>query len=117
MSTSITVSGDATADAGLSFGESGMPVTRFQLTDTARHRDDDGTVSDGDSTYEVVVFGAQAEHVAESVARGTRVIATGRLIATADTHEIHANEVGLSARFATVKAVRVETTTEDLPDE
>jgi single-strand DNA-binding protein len=98
-------------DPELRFTNTGIAVTqRIQQ---------DGQWRDGDTSFlKVNVWRRQAEHLADSLGKGDRVMVTGRLRQRTwetpegekrSVAEIEADEVGASLKFATAK---VERTTE-----
>jgi single-strand DNA-binding protein len=76
----------------------------------------DGEWRDGDTSYlRVNVWRGQAEHLADSLAKGDRVMVTGRLRQRSwespegdkrSVTEIEADEVGASLKWATAKVER-----------
>jgi single-strand DNA-binding protein len=76
----------------------------------------DGEWRDGDTSFlKVNVWRGQAEHLADSLAKGDRVMVTGRLRQRSwetpegdkrSVTEIEADEVGASLKFATAKVER-----------
>jgi single-strand DNA-binding protein len=84
----------------------------------------DGQWRDGDTSFlRVNVWRGQAEHLADSLAKGDRVMVTGRLRQRSwetpegekrSVTEIEADEVGASLKWATAKVERAtERTTSD----
>lgn len=78
----FTVVGNLTEDPELRFTPSGAPVANFSLAETPRKFDgetkqwkDDGHTN----FYRCTVWNKQAENVAESLFKGTRTIAIGKL--------------------------------------
>ena len=118
-----TITGNATDAPTVRFLEGGQAVCGFTVAHTPRSRTADGNWVDGQTSYlKVTVWGAYAENTADSVAKGDRVIVTGRLqehTFTATRGERHgqevrriemvADEVGLSTKWATVKATTTTT--------
>ena len=118
----LTVVGNLTGDPELRYTASGTAVTRFTVASTTRHRDQQtGRWRDGETVFLTCLAWEQlAENVAESLSRGTRVVVTGRLrqrtyhTATGQTrtvHELHADEVAPSLRFATATIRRPQRAT------
>ena len=115
MDTFVTVVGNLTDDPELRFTPNGHAVANFRLAITARVREGD-TWKDGDTSFfRVNVWRQQAENVAESVAKGNRVIVNGRLKSRAwetpdgdkrSIVEIDADEVGPSLKWATARPER-----------
>lgn len=115
--TSRTLVGNLTREPELRFSAKGTAWCTTGLGVTPRVRGDDGTWTDGETTfYDLVTFGDLAEHVAE-LAKGTRVIAFGRVEhetwtgkdgTERETVKLLADEVGPSLRFASVEVHRTE---------
>ena len=113
-----TLVGNTTRDPELRFSTKGTPWAVTGLAVNRRTRHDDGTWTEEEPEfYELVCFGDMAEHVAECVVKGDRIVATGKLEDDGwtdrngemrTTHKLVADEVGVSIRFATVTAHRVE---------
>ena len=79
--TTITIAGNLTADPSLSFTPAGAAVANFTIASTPRQFDKQTNEwKDGETLFmRCSVWRDQAENIAESLTRGTRVIATGRL--------------------------------------
>ena len=111
-----------THDPELHFLPDGRPVARSSVAVNSRRRDEGGEWVDGDPTfYPVTVWGEQAEHLAESLTRGTRVVVVGRIAARSWTPtegdragetltrlEVTADVVAASLQWATVAVAKVE---------
>jgi single-strand DNA-binding protein len=121
--TVITVVGNLTADPELRVTASGQPVLSCNIASTPRVYDRGSAQwQDGATLFQrAVIYGAQAEHATESFARGTRVIAHGRLtqreFETRDgdkrtVTELVVDEIGASARYATLAITKVARGTE-----
>src|SRR5690606_30332156 len=83
MSTpTITVVGNLTADPELRYTQGGAPVANFTIAATDRVKDKNtGEWKDGDPLFlRCSLWREAAENVAESLTKGTRVIAQGRLV-------------------------------------
>lgn len=111
-----TVVGNLTADAEVRFTSSGTAVANFTVASTPRYFDKQaGEYRDGEALFlRCNVWRQAAEHVAESLSKGARVIVQGRLrqrsFETKDGEkrtvvELEVDEVGPSLRYATA-AVR-----------
>lgn len=75
----ITIVGNLTADPELRFTPGGNRVAQLRIAHTPRIKQGDDWV-DGETTFLWAnAWGDLAEHIAESLVRGTRVIATGTL--------------------------------------
>jgi single-strand DNA-binding protein len=113
LSTSISIVGNLTADPELRFTASGKAVASLRVAVSERMKDTDGTWKDGDATFwKVTVWDRLAEHVGDSLAKGQRVIAVGRVSSrTYETregekrtdYEITADAVGPDLKWDTVK--------------
>lgn len=112
--TSITIVGNLTADPDLKFTQSGIPAANFTVASTPRTFDKQSNQwVDGDPLFlRCTVWRDYAEHVAESLDKGMRVIVQGNLRANQWTdkqgnrrtsYEIDVQEVGPSLRYATAQ--------------
>ncbi|MFI5805650.1 single-stranded DNA-binding protein [Streptomyces sp. NPDC051561] len=79
--TPITIVGNLTGDPELKFTEGGAALAKFTIASTPRSFDkDSGQWKDGTTTFfRCAAWRTLAEHVADSLAKGTRVVATGRI--------------------------------------
>jgi single-strand DNA-binding protein len=116
--TLLTVVGNLTADPELRFTPSGAAVANFTIASTPRSYDkDSGAWKDGDALFmRCNVWRQPAENVAESLERGMRVMATGRLKQRQFTTkegdkrtvvELDVEEVGPALKYATAKVTKV----------
>src|SRR5262245_8083140 len=117
----MTVIGNLIADPAVRFTSNGAAMAKFGVACTPRVRDKaTGEYRDGDPLFlNCTAWRELAEHAAESLRKGTRVIVVGRLrLSRWETDEgekrsaygLDVDEVGPSLRFATatvVKATRV----------
>ena len=113
-----TIVGNLVDDPELRFTNTGIAVANLRVAVTQRIQQD-GEWRDGDTSFlKVNVWRAQAEHLADSLSKGDRVMVTGRLRQRSwetpegdkrSVTEIEADEVGASLKWATAK---VERTTE-----
>lgn len=112
--TSITIVGNLTADPDLKFTQSGIPAVNFTVASTPRTFDkQSGQWVDGDPLFmRCTVWRDHAEHVAESLSKGMRVIVQGNLRANQwtdkqgnnrTTYQIDVAEIGPSLRYATAQ--------------
>jgi single-strand DNA-binding protein len=112
--TIITVVGNLTADPELRFTPSGAAVANFTVASTPRTFDRQSNEwKDGEALFlRCNIWRQAAEHVAESLTRGTRVIVSGRLKQRSfETREgekrtvieLEVDEIGPSLRYATAK--------------
>ncbi|MFJ7337857.1 single-stranded DNA-binding protein [Streptomyces sp. NPDC101116] len=115
--TVITVVGNVVADPELRFTPSGAAVTNFRIASTPRTFDrQTNEWKDGESLFlSVAVWRQQAEHVAESIKRGDRVIVVGRLGQRSyedregvkrTSYEVQADEVAPSLLRATATVTK-----------
>jgi single-strand DNA-binding protein len=106
-----TIAGNLVEDPELRFTNTGTPVTNLRVAVTQRIQQD-GEWRDGETSFfKVNVWRGQAEHLADSLSKGDRVMVTGRLRETPEGEkrsvaEIEADEVGASLKFATAKVER-----------
>jgi single-strand DNA-binding protein len=110
-----TIVGNLVEDPEVRFTNTGIAVTNLRVAVTQRVQQD-GTWRDGDTSFlKVNVWRGQAEHLAESLGKGDRVMVTGRLRQRSwetpdgdkrSVTEIEADEVGASLKFATAKVER-----------
>ncbi len=74
-----TIVGNLVDDPELRFTNTGIAVTNLRVAVTQRIQQD-GQWRDGDTSFfEVNVWRGQAEHLADSLTKGDRVMVTGRL--------------------------------------
>jgi|SRR5690606_1215823 len=115
----ITVVGNLTDDPELRFTPSGAAVAKFRIASTPRYMDrQTNEWKDGDPLFLTCNLWRQAaENVAESLQRGTRVIATGRLRQRSyetregekrTVMELEVDEIGPSLRYATAKVQKMQ---------
>ena len=112
--TIITVVGNLTADPELRYTQSGLPVANFTIASTPRTFDRQSNEwKDGEALFlRASVWRDFAEHVAGSLTKGSRVIATGRLKQRSyqdregnnrTSIELEVDEIGPSLRYATAQ--------------
>ncbi len=117
--TVITVVGNLTDDPELRFLPNGTAMVKFTVASTPRVFDrDKNEYRDGDPLFLVCTgWRDMAEHIAESLTKGTRVIVSGRLRQfdwKTDAGEnrsmlaIEVDEIGPSLRFATAKVTKAQ---------
>jgi single-strand DNA-binding protein len=115
--TVITVVGNLVDDPELRFTPSGAAVAKFRIASTPRVFDKQTNEwKDGEALFLTCsVWRQAAENVAESLARGTRVIVQGRLKQRSyedkeqvkrTVYEIDVDEVGVSLARATAKVTK-----------
>jgi single-strand DNA-binding protein len=112
MSTTITTEANLTADVELRFTKTtGQAVCTLRLAVSARRKNIDGEYEDTPTVfYEATVWGQLAEHAADSLHRGDRVLVHGsthveewtdREGGTRSKHVIQVTALGVSLRYAT----------------
>lgn len=117
--TQITIVGNLTADPELRFTPNGQPVANFTVASTPRVFDKQANDwRDGDSLFlRCNVWRQPAEHCAETLTRGMRVIVQGRLRQRSyenregekrTVYEVEVDEVGPSLRNATAKVTKAQ---------
>jgi single-strand DNA-binding protein len=115
--TVITVVGNLTSDPELRYTQNGLAVANFTIASTPRNFDRASNEwKDGDALFlRASVWREFAEHVAGSLTKGSRVIATGRLKQRSyetkegekrTTIELEVDEIGPSLRYATAQVSR-----------
>ncbi|KHL02497.1 single-stranded DNA-binding protein [Sinomonas humi] len=117
--TTITVIGNLTQDPELRFTPSGSAVANFTIASTPRSYDRQANEwKDGETLFlRASLWREAAENIAESLTKGMRVIAQGRLKSrTYETKEgekrtvveLEVEEIGPSLRYATARVSRTE---------
>lgn len=109
----VTLVGNLTDEPELRYTPQGAAVANFRIAVNHRFKDQAGNWQDGETSYfRVNCWRQLAENAAESLARGTRVVVSGRLkMRSWETQEgekrtvveIEAEEIGPSLKFATAK--------------
>ncbi len=119
--TVITVVGNLTADPELRYTQNGLAVANFTIASTPRNFDRASNEwKDGEALFlRASVWREFAEHVAGSLTKGARVIATGRLRQRSyetkegekrTAIELEVDEIGPSLRYATAAVTRAAST-------
>lgn len=117
--TVITVIGNLTGDPELRFTPAGAAVANFTVASTPRTFDRQSNEwKDGDTLFmRCSIWREAAENVAESLTKGMRVIAQGRLVQRSyETREgekrtvveLQVDEIGPSLRYASAKVTRAQ---------
>ena len=115
--TTLTVVGNLTGDPELRFLPNGTAMAKFTVASTPRVFDrDKSEYRDGDPLFlTCTVWRDLAEHVSESLTKGTRVVVVGRLrLSRWETPEgekrsaygLDVDEIGPSLRFAQAKVTK-----------
>lgn len=118
--TVITLVGNLVDDPELRFTPSGAAVANFRLASTPRTFDRQANEwKDGEALFlRASVWREFAEHVAGSLTKGARVVATGRLKQRSyqdregqnrTSIELEVDEIGPSLRYATAQVTRAAT--------
>ena len=110
---SVTLVGNITRDPELRFTPSGQPTATFGLAVNRRWQNKQNNEwEEATSFFDVVCWREMAENASESLAKGSRVIVTGRLEQRSwETQEgdkrskveVVADEIGPSLRWATAE--------------
>ncbi len=117
--TIITVVGNLTSDPELRYTQNGLAVANFTIASTPRTLDRASNEwKDGEALFlRASVWREFAEHVAGSLTKGSRVIATGRLKQRSyetkegekrTSIELEIDEIGPSLRYATASVTRAQ---------
>jgi single-strand DNA-binding protein len=121
--TVITVVGNLTSDPELRYTQNGLAVANFTIASTPRSFDRAANDwKDGDALFlRASVWREFAEHVASSLTKGSRVVATGRLKQRSyetkegekrTSIELEVDEIGPSLRYATAQVTRTSSSRE-----
>lgn len=110
--TTLTLAGNLTAAPTLRYTPGGMAIVEVGVACNDRKKGQNGEWEDDPSFYDLTFFGQQAENVAESCEKGTRVMVWGRLKqdrwkdknddSNRSKVKVNVDEVGVSIRWATV---------------
>jgi single-strand DNA-binding protein len=122
--TVITVVGNLTSDPELRYTQSGLAVANFTIASTPRSFDRaSNDWKDGEALFlRASCWREFAEHVAGSLTKGSRVIATGRLKQRSyetkegekrTSIELEIDEIGPSLRYATAQVTRAASSPRD----
>jgi len=99
----ITIAGNVGRDPELKYTPANLAILKFSVADTSGKDDNKKT-----TWHDIVVFGEQAESVADKIGKGVRVIVIGRLQienfekkdgTKGKRVEVIADEVGVSLRW------------------
>lgn len=123
----ITVTGNLTDDPQLRYTPTGVPTAQFTVASNERYRGDDGKWQDGPTSFvRCNAWRELAEHTAESVSKGDRVIVTGTLRqrdyeakdgTKRTVWEVAVSELGTSLKYATVKVSRARRDGAPVPED
>lgn len=119
--TITTIAGNLVEDPSFRFTATGRAVANIRIASTPRYKTATGEWRDGTTLFLTgTVWGRQAENVAETLLRGHRVIATGRLkqrdYQTREgerrtVYELDIDDIGASLANATAKVTKAARTT------
>ena len=120
--TVITVVGNLTSDPELRYTQNGLAVANFTIASTPRNFDRaSNDWKDGEALFlRASVWREFAEHVAGSLTKGSRVIATGRLKQRSyetkegekrTSMELEIDEIGNSLRYGTTAFTKASSAT------
>jgi single-strand DNA-binding protein len=113
----MTLVGNLADDPEVRFTSTGTAVANFTIASSSRIFDKDaGQWRDGDTLFlRCTIWQQSAEHVADSLTKGTRVILSGRLRQRSfetregekrTSVELVVDEIGISLRFVTVQITK-----------
>jgi single-strand DNA-binding protein len=112
----ITISGHTSDAPELRVTPNGKANARMRVAVNSRFQNSAGEWVDGTTSwYTVLAWGQLAEHVAESISKGDRVLVHGRLEQRdyeteagekRSVWELTADEIGISLRHATAQATK-----------
>lgn len=113
----ITIIGNLTREPEIRFTTSGTATCSFGVAQNRRYMQNNEWVDAPTNFFNVTVWGQYGENVAASLAKGDRVIVKGRLDfrkytnkdgVEVTTHDIVADEVAPSLRYATAAMTRIQ---------
>lgn len=117
MSNNVTLIGNLVDDPELRFTPSGVAMAKVALAVNRSWKGKDGEWQEETSFFRGTVWREQAESVAESLQKGTRVIVSGRLEQrrwetdqgeSRSVVEIQIDEIGPSLRWATASVNKTQ---------
>ena len=119
MSATTTLIGNLAGEVDLRFTKNGRPVASLTIAVNDRKFDKaKNEYVDGDTWFaRCTIWGEQAEQAAQSLTKGTRVIASGRITERSfedkdgnqrRSTEVTVDEIGPSLRYATAQVTRVQ---------
>lgn len=123
----ITVTGNMTDDPQVRYTPSGVAVASFSVAVNERYKDESGAWKDGPTSFvRCNAWRDLAEHTAETLSKGDRVMVTGLLRqrdyqaqdgSKRTVWEVAATEVGVALRYATAKVTRIRRDSAPVPDD
>jgi single-strand DNA-binding protein len=125
---SITVTGNLTGDPELRFTPQGRAVAQFTVASNERFKDNgSGEWKDGPTSFvKCNAWADMAEHVAESLNKGDRVVITGTLRQRSYENkegekrtiwEVAVSDIGASVKYATVRISKVRRDGAPIPED
>ena len=117
MTNAVTIAGNLTRNPELRFTPTGQATASFGVAVNRRWQNRQGQGEEATSFFDVVAWGSLAENVAQSLAKGDRVLVAGRLDQRAwessdgdkrSKVEITATEIAPSLRWASATIAKNE---------
>jgi single-strand DNA-binding protein len=119
--TTVTVTGNLVGDLDLRYTPAGVAMAKFAVASTSRVLDKNtGEYRDGDTLFlGCTAWRELAEHAAESLTKGARVVVVGRLRLSRwetpegekrSTYGLDVDEIGPSLRYATATVKKMTRT-------
>jgi single-strand DNA-binding protein len=124
----ITVTGNLTGDPELRFTPAGRPVAQFTVASNERYKDgQSGEWKDGPTSFvRCNAWAELAEHVAECLNKGDRVVVTGTLRqrdyeakdgTKRTVWEVAVTDIGASVKYATVRISKARRDGAPIPED
>jgi single-strand DNA-binding protein len=123
----ITVTGNLTGDPELRYTPTGAAVAQFTVASNERYRANNGEWQDGPTSFvRCNAWRDLAEHTAESLSKGDRVVVTGTLRqrdyeakdgSKRTVWELAVSEVGAALKYATVKISKARRDGAPIPED
>jgi single-strand DNA-binding protein len=117
----ITIVGNLTREPELRFTTSGTATCGFGVAVNRRYQQNGEWVDAPTNFFNVTVWGQYGENAASSLGKGDRVVVKGRLDfrkytnkdgIEVTTHDVVADEVSVSLKYATATVTRLQRSTE-----
>jgi single-strand DNA-binding protein len=116
MTSILTVEGNLTADPRFNYTSTGKAVANLRIAVSSRRKGRDGEYADTPPVfYDVTVWGAPAEHAADCLHAGDRILVAGTTWVesytdgvgdTRTNNVLDADAVGVSLRYHTASPVK-----------
>lgn len=122
MTTTVTLIGNCTREPELKFLPSGVALCEFGIAINTRRKEGDKWVDGDPEFYDITCWRELAENVSESITKGQRVVAIGKLnFRSWETDDgskrskisVTAEAVGPDLRWATAQVTRTERSSGD----